>query len=184
MLISVTILWRWNHPATICQHQFVISTRLSPLTPLFLPLWLCTLSCLWLNLTFKGEVIIMSVLKLQTATVFLFKFTPALTQAVEETKRKKQKKTELTQMKWTRRTTRMKNKKLFCLSVSYPTVATMRKPSQPHVVVLRKWIESGLTQATLIWAVNFNNKNVFVERWRLMWRRNSKVTLSLQIVKG
>lgn len=92
MLISVTILWRWNHPATICQHQFVISTRLSPLTPLSLPLWLCTLSCLWLNLTFKGEVIIMSVLKLQTATVFLFKFTPALTQAVEETKRKKKKK--------------------------------------------------------------------------------------------
>ena len=93
----------------------------------------------------------MSVLKLQTVTAFLFKFMPALTQAVEETKKKeKKKKTELTQMKWTRRTTRMKNKKLFCLSVSYPTVATMRKPSQPHVVVLRKWIESGLTQATLI----------------------------------
>ena len=171
--------------STICQHQFVISTRLSPLTPLFHPLWLCTLSCLWLNLTFKGEVIIMSVLKLQTVTAFLFKFMPALHQKGEEKKKKeKKKKTELTQMKWTRRTTRMKNKKLFCLSVSYPTVATMRKPSQPHVVVLRKWIESGLTQATLIWTVNFNNKNVFVERWHLMWRKRSKVTLSLQLVKG
>lgn len=37
----------------------------------------------------------------------------------------------------------MKNKKQFCLFVTYPTVVTLRKPSRPHVVVSRTWIRPG-----------------------------------------
>lgn len=58
-------------------------------------------------------------------------------------------KTAVTQMNWTRRTIRMKNKKLFCFFVTYPTVVTLRKPSRPHVAVSCTWIKLGLTLAML-----------------------------------
>lgn len=89
VLIMVKILCCEPSPlciGTICEQRFVISTRRSPLTPSvppFLSLSLCTLSRLWLDVTFQGEVIIMSLLQLQMETVFLFIFITALTQAVE-----------------------------------------------------------------------------------------------------
>lgn len=40
---------------------------------------------------------------------------------------KKKKTPAVTQMNWTRRAPRMKNKKLFCFLVTYPTAVTQKK---------------------------------------------------------
>lgn len=121
-------------PSNICEERFVISTLLSPLTSVSLPLFLCTLSRLWFNLTFKGEVIIMSLFKLQMVTASLVLIHHCSDSNSGRRKSNKKKNSAVTQTNWTRRTTRMKNKTPFCLFVGYPTVVTL-KQAQPATCV-------------------------------------------------
>ena len=72
-------------------------------------------------------------------------------------------KKKVTQMNWTRRTTRMKNKKLFYLFVSYMVVVTLTKPSQPYALILCTWFNHGLMLTTLNKMKSISNKNGFEE---------------------
>lgn len=131
--------------SAICEQQFVISTRHSPLTPMFLPLSLAVefiTPVAQLDLSRRSH----NNVSPQTSNsdcvlVFIHQLS--------DSSSGREIKTAVTQMNWTRRTIRMKNKKLFCFFVTYPTVVTLRKPSRPHVVVSCTWLKLGLTLGML-----------------------------------